>query len=294
MTVDLQSHAVSLVCSFFDAGRARFGDLQFDAVAYAAHVETICNRRLDDSVRADSFVESLHGADLYLAFGCLLGRSAAWQAFEEEFHEYIVRLAVSAARTPDEAIDLAQAVVVDLFLPDRSGRSRIGSYDGRSSLATWLRVLVCHRAINERKRNHMAAQPLEALFEAPDETAMPRLDATIRAHRYSDAARDALQQACAKLSARERHVLLLRYGRLKQVQEIAAALCVHPSNVTRQIDRVCNRLREIVIRTLQKEYGLSSSAIEECLAELVENPSYEILSLLESAESCLQPTSTSN
>jgi hypothetical protein len=88
------------------------------------------------------FVDSLHVVDLYLACGCLLRTPAAWNRFTARFRDYITRLAAGVTASQDSSLELTDSIIIDLFLPDRSGRSRIGSYGGRSSLATWLRVLV--------------------------------------------------------------------------------------------------------------------------------------------------------
>jgi len=73
------------------------------------------------------------------------------------------------------AHDLADNILADLFLPDRSGNSRIVSYDGRSSLSTWLRVVISNRAINAQ-RSSGSTQSVELLSDIPDEPALENID----------------------------------------------------------------------------------------------------------------------
>lgn len=278
----------------FADGFERYGDLGFDAESLAEHLCSICAKYAGGEVQPqmEKFAQLLHTSDLYLCLGCARQNARAWQCFANEFHAYVGRLAAATTQSDEEATELADSVVVDLYLPDRSGRSRIGSFDGRSSLATWLRVLVSHRAVNQRKRSRYQYHGIDRLPETVDESALPRLDAGLREHRYGEALHEALRRACASLTDRERLVLRLRFGEVQKVQEIAARLRVHPSNVTRQIDRVCERLRAAVIQTLGERYHLSGSQIEECLPDIVENPRYSILTLLEQNDRPIEPRST--
>lgn len=273
----------SLLLQAFVSGFERYGDLDFDAELLAAHIRAISAKYAASGNLAEleKFVASLHASDLYLCLGCARQNGRAWQYFAAGFHPCISRLAASVSVSEEEATELTDCVIVDLYLPDRSGRSRIASFDGRSSLATWLRVMVSHRAVNQRKRSRHQPLGVEHLPETADDAALRRLDAELREHRYGDALHEALRGACATLSERERLVLRLRFCETQKVQEIAARIQVHPSNITRQIERVCERLRATVIHTLGERYHLTKSQIEECLSDVVENPRYSVLALLE-------------
>lgn len=269
----------------YDTGRDRYGDLDFEWEAYLAHICSICSKNMgSDSSQEQilTFVHSLHADDLYLSLGCVSQSSRAWYRFMTQFSSYLLKLAGATLSSEADSVELAHSIVIDLFLPDRSGRSRIASYDGRSSLATWLRVLVWHRAINDRKHSHKRLQSVDLLPDIADERVLDQLDADVRARRFTDVVQDSLREACHGLTQRQRLILLLRYDRMLKVQEIAAQLAIHPSNVTRQIERVCKQLRAAVVRILEEKHGMSREAVAECMAELLENPSYSILSLIKS------------
>lgn len=277
----------------FASAFERFGDLGFDVACFAAHLRSICLKH-DPAATPEQIersIELLHGTDLYLCLGCARQNARAWQSFADGFHAYIGRLAAATTESEEEATELTDAVIVDLYLPDRSGRSRIASFDGRSSLGTWLRVLVSHRGLNQRKRSRHCVHGMDRIPETADDTVLPRLDAELRHGRYGEALQEALRRACASLSGRERLVLQSRFCEGRKVQEIAARLQVHPSNVSRQIDRVCERLRSVVIRTLGERYHLSHSQIEECLSDVVDNPRHSILALLEETSRPPEPCS---
>jgi RNA polymerase sigma factor (sigma-70 family) len=195
-------------------------------------------------------------------------------------------------RTSFAAQDLADSVLTDLFLPDRSGCGRIASYDGRSSLGTWLRVVVCNRVINAR-RCSASAKSTDLAPELPDESALTRIEATVRSRRYGPALKDSMASACSILTPRERLMLLWRYEDGLQLGQIARLLGIHQSNVTRQLERMQNKLREDVATILSAKHGLSRSAIQECLEDVVENPRHEI-SILEFVKARRDPHSSEN
>lgn len=267
----------------YSDGYAYHGDLGLEADEFAAHVIAIVEKHIGPSVpraAALSFIDSLHTCDLYLAAACAQHSAAAWSRFMKLYQKYLHDIALSVSANGDAASELAGSVLVDMFLPDRSGGSRIGSYHGRSSLATWLRVIVCHRAINERERKYNSLERIESIPEVAATADMRDIEAVLRAVRYEDMIKDSLMCGCKRLSDRERLLLLLRYDEELQVSQIARLLGVCPSTVTRQLERVQGKLREIVVSTLATKYKLQQAAIRECVTDLLDNPSHSILALI--------------
>jgi RNA polymerase sigma-70 factor len=286
-----------IITSAYGEGKIRFGDLGLDLPTYADRVEAIAHKNLGRFFSADraiDFVKTLHGRDLYLATACAQsspgisaqtslepteGAYIAWKTFETTYKSVIYDLVRFFYASTFVAHDLADNVLADLFLPDRSRRSRIASYDGRSSLRTWLRVVICNRSINE-KRCTACAKTTDLGPDLPDGPALRNIELTVRAHRYRTAMEHSLALACKELSSRERLTLLWRYQDGLQLGQIARLLGIHQSNVTRQLERIQRKLRESVIAILSNNHGLSPSAIQECLEDVVENPHHEV-SILE-------------
>ncbi|HEX4602609.1 MAG TPA: sigma-70 family RNA polymerase sigma factor [Candidatus Angelobacter sp.] len=279
-----------IIASGYSEGRARFGDLGLDPEVFAKRIEAIIQKHLGANPPMEasvSFAKSLHSRDLYLATACAqhslypatdpatgvpsehAGR--AWKMLESTYRGFIRDLARYFFRKGFISQDLADNILADLFLPDRSGTSRIVSYDGRSSLSTWLRVVISNRAINA-KRCSATMQTVEILADIPDEPALERIDSGLRTKRYQEPLKDSLTLACRRLTLRERLILLWRYEDGLQLGQIARLLDIHQSNVTRQLDRLQGKLREHVIEILSTRHGLSLDAIEECLKDIVENP----------------------
>jgi RNA polymerase sigma-70 factor len=259
------------------------GDLGLEADQFAAYLIAIVEKDFRPAVprsAALSFIDSLHTCDLYLAAACAQHNAAAWSSFMRLYQKYLNDIALSVSPNCDAASELAGSVLVDMFLPDRSGQSRIASYHGRSSLATWLRVIVCHRAINERELKYNSLERIESIPEVAETAEVRNIEAVLRAVRYEEMIRDSLRGGCKCLSDRERLLLLLRYDEELQVSQIARLLGVCPSTVTRQLERVQGKLRENVVSTLATKYKLQQAAIQECVTDLLDNPAHSILALI--------------
>jgi RNA polymerase sigma-70 factor (ECF subfamily) len=248
------------------------GDLGLTSGAWAARIAGIlqkCGRPPGDPAAA-MFVERLHGRDLYLATSCAASHDSAWRRFEALYQKHIRELVRCLARNPLQAADVGETLLVDLFLPDRSGRSRIASYDGRSSLATWLHVIVTHRVANERARKWNTVERPGDMPDVPDRSLLGELEAELRTQRYGGALDAALRDVCSRLTAHERQMLIWRYQRGFLLEQIASRLALHTSTVCRQLERLQDRIRKDVFATLSGSYGLNAEAITECLDDIIE------------------------
>jgi RNA polymerase sigma-70 factor len=284
-------------------GREKFGDLGLELSAFSRRIVAIARKYLGPAPSPEAtlaFVNELHGGDLYLATACAQSSpekatgcatrdcgdpSIAWKCLEATYKGLICDLVRFMYRNSYASQDLADSVIADLFLPDRSGSSRIASYDGRSSLSTWLRVIVCNRVINAQ-RSRATANSTDLAPELPDRSAQNNMEATLRARRYRPALEDSMASACSTLTPRERLMLLWRYEDGLQLGQIARLLGIHQSNVTRQLERLQSKLRDEVETTLAAKHGLSRLAIRECLEDVVENPHHQV-SILEFVKTSL-------
>jgi RNA polymerase sigma-70 factor (ECF subfamily) len=267
----------------YQSGCYFHGDLQIISREFKAHLWAIIEKYLEENASDKNVIHvinSLHGNDLYLAFACAKHSPQAWDRFTNSYRRYICNLATFVSPVKSLAYELAENIFADLFLPDRSGRSRIASYDGRSSLATWLRVIICHRAINEhaRKFNNMAQ--LDDQCEKADEEAVRSIEMALRSSRYRSLIRDSLEHACGELTDRERLLLLLRYEKGLHLGQIGCLFGRHQATITRQLGRVQAKIRQAFESTLIHKYKLGQAAIDECLSEIAENPAYSILALI--------------
>lgn len=213
---------------------AAHSNLDVDLSAFESHLVRISDRYLGSDIADQSrisFVKSLHTNDLLLALSCAMGTDAGWKRFYEVYRKYLCDLSRHLLGRAPDSEELGETIWVDLFLPDKSGQSRIASYDGRSSLATWLRVVVSNRVINERQRRSFSTGNIDAIPEPTDSSALHNVEARVRQERYHSMILGAFQRAQGTLSDRETLIVLMRYDHGLQLGEIARLFSVHQSRV---------------------------------------------------------------
>ncbi len=273
--VALNSLAQQAYCEAF----ARHRDLDLNAERYANYLLFVTKKHLGASlseVTALAFINRLHINDLYLSVACAKPSEAAWQRFTILYRVFIENVAVAVCSNADAAREVADSIPGHLFLPGASGRSRIASYEGRSSLAAWLSAVVNNKAIAEQRRCKNLEQ-LENLPEIADYAVVHRIEAASRAGTFASLIRDSLIAAGNSLSERERSMLTLRYEDGLEGSEIAEILGVHPSTVGRHLQQIYEKLQARTVSTLASKHQLQRSAVQECLDDIRENLNYSIL-----------------
>jgi RNA polymerase sigma-70 factor (ECF subfamily) len=273
----IPGYFAATVSDTFDTGHAHYGEVGVSRQLFGDYVWDIVRKHLSDSTdesRVMDFARRLYLRDLYLACGCVHKRDRAWAAFDAHYRKFIGDLVRFCYRHGTDNEEVADSVFVSLYFNDRSGRQRIASYDGRSSLATWLRVIVTNRAINDRNERRLSTA--DEVGDIADSRALTDVEFSLRAHRYGKIFSEALAQALRGISDKERLMLLWRYEQNLPLGEIAQLMGIHQSNVTRQLLRVQAKIRSSVIQSLSSHFQMTASAIEECLVDVVENPQFAI------------------
>jgi RNA polymerase sigma-70 factor, ECF subfamily len=246
----------------------------------------IINKHLGEDpqpVTVSCFLSNLHTKDLYLTFACAQQHENAWQQFDQHYRAYLLEVAKHECPNLDAAMELVNNLMTDLYFSDRSNRPRIASYEGRSSLAAWLRVVVVHRAINEYERKWNSVESLEDIPDIEDQKSLEAICASVRGNTYRPMILASFKGATKSLTRHEQYLLLMRYEQELQAKEIARMLNIHPSRITRQLQRIQGKLKREVIAILAKRYQLCSAAIEECLSDMVENSEYSLLEFLKAS-----------
>jgi RNA polymerase sigma-70 factor len=279
-------HNVSLrevATAAYHTAQSVHGDLDLGIEEFSERLIAVlrkCRSPKDDPSSAAQLLGRLHTDDLYLSTACALHRDKAWWRFDSTYRKYMNDLVTYFCSAHSIAREIKDTVAVHLFLPDRSGRSRISSYDGRSSLATWLRVVITNRIINEGQRRCNEFQYDDTRPELQDWSALPLIESGVDVSRYEPLVCAAVRRACGTLSARERELLLWRFDREAPLGRIAREFGVHQSTITRTLDRIAAKLRTNV-RLHLNERRLDGAAIDECLSILMDGKC-ESLSILDS------------
>ena len=225
-------------------------------------------------------VESRHAADVELARLCERGDENAWERFIREYRPVLYR-AAEALDPSGGAREIADSLYAELY-GVRGGageaRSLFRYFEGRSSLATWLRAVLAQRFVDLVRMRRR----LEPLPEDEDATASgderrrpmsaPDDPSNVDRPRYVVLLREALGRAIARLSGRDRLRLSCYYVQDLTLAETGRVLAEHEATVSRQLARSRRTLRESVEQDLREGARLSETEIAECFACVTADP----------------------
>lgn len=209
-----------------------------------------------------AFYQKLHLKDFALAQACSRGNAIAWERFFQRFRSRLYAAAFLLSREEETARDLADSLAGDLFVTEQSseeGRSsKLATYSGRGSLEAWLKALLTHTYI-DRYRGQRRTVSLEQRIDIL-KTLCVRQDSGQQ--EVDPRLSWAVEQAFCQCGSQERFLLTVYFFDQWTLKEIATALGVHESSVSRRMSRLLRELRRSIHRHLQKE-GMNHAQIKE-------------------------------
>jgi RNA polymerase sigma factor (sigma-70 family) len=206
--------------------------------------------------------------DLELARLCAEGDERAWERFVREYRPILYRAADALDRTQG-AREIADSLYADLYgLTSGTGerQSLFRYFQGRSSLATWLRAVLAQRYVDRVR----AARRTEPLGEDTEPEAAPPADPD--RDRYVALVREALARAVSRLDPRDRLRLSGYYVQALTLLQIGRLLRESEASASRHLARTRREIRVEVERQLREESRLNDDQIAACLASVVEDP----------------------
>jgi RNA polymerase sigma-70 factor (ECF subfamily) len=218
------------------------------------------------STPVETYLESLHGADLAIAAACRLGLERAWNDFVAAYRPVLYSAARAIARDEIRGRELADSLYADLYgMEMRQGarRSLLQYFDGRSSLATWLRAVLARRYIDAYRQERRVASIEELAPSSWSEAADPADPPDPDRARSLELLRQALDAAAGALAARDRLRLSYYYLQELTLKQIGHLLGEHESTVSRRLNRSRKALRRQVERELRRK-GLNREQIALC------------------------------
>jgi RNA polymerase sigma-70 factor len=214
-------------------------------------------------VEAIRFLDSIYAADLALAIGCRDGDAEAWRHLVATYRGPIDAFARAVLGNSSRVCEIADSLWADLY-GLRAGadrRSPLWHYGGRSSLMSWLRVVVT-RLEADRWRATRRMEPLDEARDGNLEVVAdsPDPDRT----RLIAALKKSIGAALNALSADDRLRLSYYYVQNLTLAQTAALLGEHESSASRNLARARTAIRDCVTHTLRREYHFSDDQISQC------------------------------
>src|SRR5580704_9796248 len=218
-------------------------------------------------VEAVQFLESLHARDLALAIGCRDGDADAWRHLVATYRAPIDAFARAVLGNSSRASEIADSLWADLYGlrgSDGDRRSPLAHYGGRSSLMSWLRVVITRLEADQWR----STRRMEPLHEDRDGNSSVIADGTAQVDpdrpRLLAALERSLNEALNALSPDDRLRLSYYYVQNLTLAQTAALIGEHESSASRNLARARTAIRDRVTRTLRREYHFSDDQIGQC------------------------------
>ncbi len=238
---------------------------------------------LDDAPERTAFLESLQVEDLALATACREGDDSAWIHFMATYRPVIEAFARAAVSDPAAAQCVADSLWADLYgLGQNNGvrKSPLDYYHGRSSLRSWLRVVVARRTADAWRLSRRAA-PLDGNGGAQHDRATSGSEtADPDRIRLLPILNETLNTAISELDAEDKLRLSYYYVQELTLAEIAALVGEHESTVSRGLARTRVKIRAAVERALRRTYHLDDDQIHRCFEYAVEDWPFDLRRVL--------------
>ena len=181
----------------------------------------------------------------------------------QRFREKLFDVARQITREDSRGRELADSVYADLYgTKSREGErfSKLSLYSGRGSLDGWLRTVLAQEYVNTYRRQRR----LVSLDEESEEGMQFAVASTEPLPSIDSRLDRAVDDALRSLSAEDRFVLSSYFIDERTLAQIAKALGVHESTISRKVEKVTKVIRKQILKNLGQQ-GMSRRQAEEAL-----------------------------
>lgn len=181
-------------------------------------------------------------ADVDLAARCAAGDALAVRHLVSANNQRLFRAAWSIVRNREEAEDVLQSAYAKAL-------AAMNSFEGRSSLTTWLTRIAINEAlarkrVQERRRKHLEAEGVPMLDKYREQLTMGSQAPSPEAEAARDQLRSILEQAIAGLPEGFRTVFVLHEIEGASVEDASAALGIPTGTVKTRLMRARRKLQQ--------------------------------------------------
>ncbi len=257
-------------------------DFEVTRLAFAKRLVAAVSHRATNEGAGASIVDpsGLVLEDLYLVAGVLHDVGPAVTVARARLGPELERV-ISRLVPTTEREDTRQQLEVHLYL-GRAGRGpAFATYRGSGSLESWVRA-VSTRAVVDGTRARARAPAKAEWTSRPADVAPSEAELSLAAYRHTDAVRDAMQSAFARMTVRDRN--LLRYSVFHKlgVDELGAIYSVHRSTAARWLQRARAALSNEIQDDFARQLGTSTQEAASLLRALRSRLDVSIRSFLAS------------
>ncbi len=244
-----------MLAAVVDRARAAWPDLVLPTDGFAAHVAGLLGK--------DADAASLHAGDLYVAYGCSVGDTAALAIFEQHFMPKVTAYLQRGDALARFGDDLKQQLRARLLLADGPVLPRIASYTGRGPMGAWLRVTAARLAINMR-----ASERPTVPFDEDAPAGYPAREDPELAYlrtQYGAVLREATRDALAALEPRDATILRLFFLESMTQVAIGRLLRMSERTVRRSVLDARERILSFTRKRLSERLALPETQLDTIL-----------------------------
>jgi RNA polymerase sigma-70 factor len=287
----IPTQALGAIRETYDRCRQRYATVDLSLEVFLKRIEEVVALTLDshDPKSPDHWAAAfatLHHEDLFLALACSHGDRIAWEHFADDYLPQVQRFAAQSCRGRPESEDLAQEIVTTLLASMESGKdSKLAGYNGKGSLAGWLRVAVAHAAIDHfrRFRKEILVDNWETQgneVQAAPDAAGPLRDAEPLDSRWGPVLSRLLAEELKGLAARDRLLLSLYYLHGVSLKAIGRQFDVHEATASRWLESLRQGIRKRIERELRLRHGFRGRDLDSLWRWVSDNESFSLERIL--------------
>jgi RNA polymerase sigma-70 factor (ECF subfamily) len=243
------------LCALHARGREAWPGVELDIATFSALAASQLGDGPFDDVRVN---------DLYLAIACTARVKQAMIEFDKHYLAGLASALMRQGQDRAAAADVVQVVRVRFLIGDADRGPKLAEYNGRGSLAAWLRVAASRAAVTAFRthRRETAIDDLAIVARSCNP------DVALLGMQLGSELEAAFRSSFAALAPRERN--LLRYQVLDRlgIDRIAALHGVHRATAARWIAHARKALIEGVRCRLQDRLGVDRKELDSTLRQL--------------------------
>ncbi len=279
------SHADARPDGFVEALRALERDLgqAFPAIVLhpARFAEFLC-ARLPAAPSLAEALAAVRAADVFLAWGCVDRQPGAFAAFEAQVMPAVERALRGIDRAPDFVSDAANAVRAKLLVSAPGKPVLLSRYLGHGPLASFAMVVAMREAVDRKRRPHLE----DTLSHVADALAAPgsSADSAVARREVAPHLRQALTDALAALTPRQRTLLKLQLIKGFSADRLAKLYGVHRATTTRWLTEARGAVFDHVTEALRRQLKAGPQTLARLHEDLAMAVDVTLSGVLENAE----------
>jgi RNA polymerase sigma-70 factor (ECF subfamily) len=213
--------------------------------------------------------------DLVLVWGVLEGHRKAWNEVDRTLHALSTRAAGRAL----EVSELVQRVRTRLLVAPKGHQAKIGTYDGRGRLNSWLWTAVRLEWLQAKRGLASAAtDDLDVLRKMVHGEASPEHRA--RTGRETKFVTESLKEALLRLEPKERTLLRMRFVDGVSAEDLGRLFQVHRTTAQRWIEGAQRKILHHMRSTLATRAKLPRDEVDALVREVAESISLRLSQVL--------------